>query len=233
MIEQPATLQHPAHAGALDGTRRAAFVSRTYHHLLVAVLLFTGIEILLFRSGLAYPMAEAMLGVSWLLVLGGFVVAGFVFRGMAERATSPGTQYLALGGYVLAQAIIFVPLLVIAEYTASGVIASAALTTLIGFTGLTGIAVTSGKDFSFLGGLMKWGGVVALALIVGGVAFGFNLGTYFSVAMIGLAGAAILYETSRVLNHYPEDKHVAAAVALFASVALMFWYVLSIFISRD
>ena len=66
------------------------------------------------------------------------------------------------------------------------------------------------------------------------VIFGFQLGTWFSVAMVGLAGAAILYDTSRVLRRYPEDRYVAAALQLFASVALMFWYVLQLFIAaRD
>jgi FtsH-binding integral membrane protein len=70
-------------------------------------------------------------------------------------------------------------------------------------------------------------------VIVGGVLFGFNIGTWFSVAMVGFAGAAILYDTSNILRSFPEDRHVGAALQLFASVALMFWYVLSIFMSRD
>jgi len=69
--------------------------------------------------------------------------------------------------------------------------------------------------------------------IVGGVLFGFHLGTWFSVAMVGFAGAAILYDTSNVLHHYPEDRYVAASLELFASVALMFWYVLRLFMARD
>jgi len=65
------------------------------------------------------------------------------------------------------------------------------------------------------------------------VIFGFQLGMFFSVAMVVLAGAAILYDTSNVLLRYPEDQHVAASLQLFASVALMFWYVLRIFMSRN
>ena len=75
--------------------------------------------------------------------------------------------------------------------------------------------------------------VLALVAIVAGVIFGFNLGTWFSVGMVGLAGAAILYDTSNIIRRFPEDKHVGAALQLFASVALMFWYVLSLFLSRD
>ena len=64
----------------------------------------------------------------------------------------------------------------------------------------------------------------------GGVLFGFQLGTWFSVAMVGLAGGAILYDTSNILRRFPQDRYVAAALQLFSSVALMFWYVLRIFI---
>ena len=134
---------------------------------------------------------------------------------------------------VAAEAIIFVPLLFIANFYAPGAITSAATVTLIGFAGLTAIAFLSRKDFSFLGGLLKWGMILALVAIVGGVLFGFNLGTWFSVAMVGLAGGAILYDTSNILHHYSEDRYVAAALELFASVALMFWYVLRLFLSRD
>jgi FtsH-binding integral membrane protein len=221
-----------APVAALGTDTRAAFITRTYLHLFGAMMLFAGIEVFLFTSGLAFPIAEAMLSVSWLVVLGGFVVVSWFASRAAHRAVSPAAQYAALGGFVLAQAIVFVPLLVIAFLQFPGAIQSAAWVTLFGFTGLTAVAVMTRKDFSFLGGLLRWGFVVALILIVASVLFGFHLGTFFSVAMIALAGGAILYDTSNVLHHYPEDRHVAASLELFASVALMFWYVLQLIMSR-
>ena len=89
------------------------------------------------------------------------------------------------------------------------------------------------KDFSFLRGMLFWGGILAIVAIISSFAFGFHLGTWFSVAMIGFAGAAVLYDTSNIMQHYPEDRYVAASMALFASIALMFWYVLQFFMSRD
>jgi FtsH-binding integral membrane protein len=50
--------------------------------------------------------------------------------------------------------------------------------------------------------------------------------------MVALAGASILYDTSNVLHHYPEDRYVGAALQLFASVAMMLWYVLRLLMSR-
>jgi FtsH-binding integral membrane protein len=232
MYEQTQGYAAPQPVIATDSARRAQFVTRTYAHLLAAIVGFTAIEVVIFQTGLALPMAQAMLGVSWLLVLGGFMVAGWLFSGMAARAQTRSGQYVALAGYVLAEAIIFVPLLVIAESNAPGAISSAALFTLVGFGALTGIAMNTAKDFTFLGGILRWAAVAALMLIVGGVLFGFELGTFFSFAMVAFAGATILYSTSRILRTYPEDRYVSAALELFASVALMFWYILRLFSRR-
>jgi hypothetical protein len=213
---------------------REKFIVRTYNHLFGAIVLFALIEIGLFMSGLAEAIASALLGVNWLFVLGGFVVVSWLASRTAQRSESIASQYAALGGFVVAEAILFVPLLYIANHYAPGAIQSAALVTIAGFAALTGIAFWTRKDFSFLGGLLRWAMILALVAIGAGLLFGFQLGTWFSVAMVGLAGAAILYDTSNVLLHFPEDRHVAAALQLFASVALMFWYVLRIFIgSRD
>ena len=216
---------------AAPAATREAFVIRTYVHLFAAVLGFIGLELFYFSTGIAENLARALLGVNWLLVLGGFIIVSWLARGVAARAKTREVQYLGLGGFVFAESIIFVPLLFVANFYAPGAIRSAALLTLVGFTGLTAIAFQSRKDFTFLGGILKWAGILALVAIVGAVVFGFGLGTWFSVAMIGVAGAAILYDTSAVLRHFPEDAHVAASLELFASVALMFWYVLRLVMS--
>ena len=222
---------HGGHAQAAAGGREK-FIVRTYNHLFGAIVLFAAIEFALFQTGLAEPIAGAMMS-SWWLVLGGFMLVSWVASRAAFNATNPVTQYAALGGFVLAEAIIFVPLLYIAEQVAPGAIPSAGLVTMAGFAGLTGIAFWTRKDFSFLGGVLRWAFLMALVAIGASLIFGTSLGTWFSVAMVAFAGAAILYDTSNVLRHFPEDRYVGAALQLFSSVALMFWYVLSIFISRD
>ncbi len=131
------------------------------------------------------------------------------------------------------EALIFAPMLYIAAMTQPGVIDSAAGVTLLGAVALIATAMITRRDFSFLRGLLVWGGLLALVGIVASMMFGFELGTWFSVAMIGFAGAAVLYDTSNILHHYPQDKYVAASLQLFASIALMFWYILRLFMSRD
>jgi len=217
---------------ALDTDRRATFLTRTYTHLLGAILGFTGIEVFLFSSGLAEPIARAMLGVNWLLVLGGFMVVSWLASRAAMGVSSLGSQYLGLAAFVAAEAIIFVPMLYVANSYAPGTIQSAALVTMMGFVGLTAVAFSTRKDFSFLGAGLRWLGIMVIVLIASSVIFGFALGTWFSVAMVAFAGAAVLYDTSNVLHHFPEDRYVGAAMQLFASVALMFWYVLRIFMGR-
>jgi uncharacterized protein len=216
----------------LDDKSRGRFIARTYNHLFAAICAFTLIEIGLFESGLAAPIASALLGHSWLLVLGGFMVLSWFARSVVHSATSKASQYAALAAYVIGQALIFVPMLYIADHYAPGAIASAAIITFIAFTILTLVVFITRKDFSFLRSLLMWGGIIALVTIVGGVLFGFQLGTFFSVAMVALAGAAILYDTSNVLHHYPEDRYVAASLELFASVVLLLWYVLRLMMSR-
>jgi FtsH-binding integral membrane protein len=216
----------------VDLEERARFVARVYTHVFGAIVAFTAIEIFLFMTALAPLIARAMLGTTWLVVLGAFTLVGWLATRVAHQAVSLAAQYAALAGFVVAQAVIFVPLLYIAQYYAPGVIQSAAVVTLLGFGGLTAIGFMTRRDFSFMGAALRWAGVVALLLIVASVIFGFELGTFFSVAMVALAGASILYDTSNILLHYPEDRYVGASLQLFASVALMFWYVLRLMSRR-
>jgi len=230
---QEQTLPSYTPVSELSTDARASFISKTYSHVAIAILLFTAIEFYLFNSGLVVPLAEWMLSFNWLLVIGAYMLVGWAATHVAHKVESRPLQYLAMVAFVAAEAVLFAPLLLIAALKAPGIIESAVGITLLGTLGLTAVAFITRKDFSFLRGMLVWGGILALVAIVGAVLFGFELGTWFSVAMIGFAGAAVLYDTSNIIHHYPEDKYVGAALALFASIALMFWYVLRLLMSRD
>ncbi len=218
---------------AREAEVRSSFIWRTYAHVVGAIVAFAGIEVYLFKSGIAANLAPAM-AQSWLLVLGAFMLAGWGASHVAMRAQSQAAQYAALAFFVVAYALIFMPMLLVAMVTVGpSVIESAATVTLMASAGLIAVAMITGKDFSFLRGMLVWGGILAIVGIVASLLFGFELGTWFSVAMIGFAGGAVLYDTSNIMHHYPADRHVAAALALFGSIALMFWYVLRLFMSRD
>lgn len=227
---QAPTLERPV--AELTSGEQASFLTRTYAHLTGAVLLFAALEWFLLGSELGARIANAIVGLPWLVILGAFMLVGWLCSRTAHRVRSVPLQYAALIAYVAIQAVVFLPLLLYAEYRAPGTIRSAGVATLIGFTGLTAIVFFTGKDFSFLRGLLIFGGLLALAAIVLGAIFGSALGTWFSVAMIGFAGVSVLYDTSNILHHYPRDRHVGAALELFGSLALMFWYVLRLMSRR-
>lgn len=215
---------------------RAAFIRRTYTHLAGAIAAFAVLEVVLLRSPLAPAMMNMLSGSQfrWLLVLGAFVIVGTMARRLAASGASAGTQYAGLVAYVVAEAIIFVPILYIAALKADPkVLPNAIILTGALFLGLTIVAFTSRSDFSYLRGILSVGFMLALGAIVGGVIFGFNLGLGFSIIMVGLACGAILYDTARIIRTYPPDRHVAASLELFASVALLFWYVLRILLSMS
>jgi len=214
----------------LSADARGSFIFRTYAHLALAVLFFVGLEVWFFHTGIANAISSAVSSVSWLLILGGFMLLSWLATYFARPSLSRPVQYLGLIIYVIGQAIITVPLLFIADQTAPGTIASAAQVTLGGFFLLTGVVVTTRKDFSFLRTFLVWGGIVALVAIVCAVLFQLDLGVWFSIAMVLLAGGSILYTTSSVMRDFPEDADIAAAIQLFAAVALLFWYVLRLFI---
>ena len=128
--------------------------------------------------------------------------------------------------------VIFLPLLYIAvHFSSPDVISTAGIMTALLFAGLTFTAFTTKTDFSFLRGILGIGGFVALGAIMASILFGFGLGVFFAILMVGFAGGAILYDTSNIIRHYRPEQHVAASLALFASVALLFWYVLQIVMS--
>jgi len=207
---------------------RADFIRKTYMHLTGAVVAFAILEAYLVQSGLALQILN-MVGVSkygWLIVMLAFVGVSYVANSWAMSATSPAMQYAGLSLYVVAEAAIMSPLILYAYIKMPEALPMAAGITLAMFGGLTFIVFITGKDFSFLRGVLMLGGLVALGLIICSMIFGFSLGLVFVVAMIALCCGYILYDTSNVIHHYRVGQHVAASLALFASVAMLFWYVL-------
>ena len=215
---------------------RAAFIRKTYTHLAGAIAAFVLLETFLIMSGIGGVIAQALVSfgsIGWFVVLAVFIGVSTVATSWANSQTSKGMQYLGLGLYTVAEAVIFLPLLFIASYEAGeSVILQAGIATLGLFLGITAVVFLTRKDFSFLGPILTIGGFIALGFIAVNLLFGFSLGNVFAFAMVAFAGGSILYQTSNVMNQYRTDQHVAAALALFASVALLFWYVLRIFSSR-
>lgn len=217
-----------------DELTRAEFITRVCQHLLLAVGAFVVFEALLINLGAARAIYDLIAGSggAWLIVLGGFMIVNWLAASAAHDILNPSRQYAGLFGLAAAEAVIFAPFLhMLFEVVSDGTttVMAAAAITAIGFAALTAVAFVTRTDLSFLRPLVMWGGVSALVLIVAAVVFGLELGVWFSVAMITLAGGSILYQTQNVMRRYPAEAHVGAAVQLFASVMLRFWYVLRLF----
>jgi hypothetical protein len=224
---------------------RVRFIRLTYLHLFGAILAFAGLEWLLFNNEMlatkvSAPLTEFALGgrANWGAVLAVFMVVSIGTHYLAEHTRAKPLHYIGLVLYVIAEALIFVPLLAIvaaksAVIVAKGggepnIIRDAAYITLGVFGALTLSVFVTKKDFSFLRTALVIAGAASMGLIVLSLVFGFNLGIVFSVAMVLLAAGQILYETSQVMAHDDPESYVGASLALFASVALLFWYVIRI-----
>jgi hypothetical protein len=221
----------------LDDATRADFIVRVYQHLLAAIVGFVAMEALLINLGVAKAMYEWLAGngYMWLAVLGGFMVGSWIATNAAHDILEPSRQYAGLFGLAALYSVLFAPFLYyVFDVRSDGgaTVAAAAIITAFGFAGLTAVGLTTRTDLSFLRPLLLWGFVCALVLIVAAVLFGLELGVWFSVAMIALAGASILYQTQSIMRRYPTEAYVGAAVQLFASVMLLFWYVLRLVSQR-
>ena len=228
-------LDYRVSAAESIASERAAFVRRVYMHLAGAVLALIGIEAVLLNTVDPKTIINLMFGSNWsyLVVMLLFMGAGVVARMWAQSRSSVGLQYLGLGLYVGVWAIMFLPLILIANAYQPNVIPQAGIMTGAVFGGLTLAVFITRKDYSFLGPVLSMGFLIAFGVIIAGMIFGFSLGLFFCFAMVALIAGSILYNTSNVMLHYPTDMHVAAALELFADVAILFWYIVNILMSLN
>lgn len=226
-----AALHYDPFAADAAADARGTFIRRTYLHLFGAILAFIGLEaVFLGIEPLKVTLVSAIGGNFWIAAIAFFVVS-WVANWWAHSGVSPALQYLGLAVFVVAEALIFVPLLYIAHNFNESIIPTAGFLTLLIFGGLTVTVLVSGADFSFLRGFLAIASLLAMGAIVGSFFFGYGLGIWFSAAMIGIASGFILYSTSNIVHHYRTDQYVAASLALFASVATLLWYVIRLLMS--
>ena len=212
-----------------DADERQTFIRRTYLHLAMAILSFVVLEAVLLKAPGIESLVDAMIG-HWWAVLLAFIAVSWVADKWARSDVGQGMQYAGLGLYVVAEAVIFVPLLHVVMYRVGdpAIIPMAGIITGLLFVGLTATAFMSGVNFSFLRGALAVGGMVAMGVIICSMLFGFSLGIVFSAAMVLFAGGSILYTTSNIIHEYRTDQYVAASLALFSGVMLLLWYVIRI-----
>jgi len=227
---------------------RVAFLRKTYAHLGVALIAFAvltaGIIRLAPETSLRFS-AWALGGrLNWLVVMGLFILVGYIAEHLARSSTSRGVQYAGLAIGVTSWSLLLQPILWVLFLRfgnpemvrvsgaglltgqAASILMQAVVITLAIFIGLTATVFITKKDFSFMRGALAIGTFAALGVIIASLAFGFSLGALFCGAMILLMAGYILFQTSLVMSYFPPQGYVAASLMLFSTVAMLFWYVL-------
>ncbi len=221
-----------AHDAAVEV--RATFLRMTYLHLAMAVMAFIGLTSVLVNTP---PVVDFMFGFlqrgQWWLVLGAFMLVGWLAERWAYSGASKATQYAGLGLYVVCESLIFVPLLYYVQFILKDpdIIWQAGCLSIITFGSLTAIVMLTGADFGFMRTFLWVATLVAIGFMIFGAIFGFSLGIVFISAMMLLMSGYILYHTSEILHRYPPDQYVGASLALFASLATLFWYIIQFLMS--
>ena len=232
-MTSPASPTPSRHAAAnATADTRARFVRTVYRHLGGGIAVFAAASWWLHTSGVGETIAGLVIATNWLLILGGFMLVSYLATSLAASAERSGGGYVGYGLLIAANALLFAtPIHVAIEF------ADVDMALAVGITGavfgvLTVVGLTTVKDLSAWGGILKLVGLGVLGLIVASVLFGWQLGVWFIGGMLIFSGAAILYETQQVLRRYPVERPVPAAMTLFSSVALLFWYVLMLLMRR-
>jgi len=90
------------------------------------------------------------------------------------------------------------------------------------FLGLSGYALTTKKDFSFLGGFLVAGIIMVIIAMVANMFLGFSgLSVAISSIVIMIMSGFILYDTSRIING-GETNYILATVGLYLSIYNIF-----------
>lgn len=217
---------------------RAAFLKKVYGLLLLGVL---GFAATLWAAGNVAPVRDAALRVGeliyghrwgWAIYLALFFGGSMAVHAVAERKPLNAIAYAAwvlLLGFLIAPIVLWLG----AAHGPELVTQASTLTALV-FGSLTAIVFYTSKDFSFLRGVLMFGGLALLGIGIAGMLFGFSLGLWYSAAIVVLMAGYVLYDTSAVLHRYPTTMAMSAAIVLFTDVVLLFKHILLLLArSRD
>ena len=216
------TIENPAQASTFATNK----VIRNTYTLLSMTLMFSALA----AGG---SMALNLPHPGLLLTLGGYF--GLLFLTSKYRDSGLGLAFVfaltGFMGYTLGP--------ILNSYMALANGAQIVMTAMAGtgaiFLGLSGYALTSRKDFSFMGGFLVTGILVAFLAGLGAVFFEMpGLSLAVSSMFVLLMSGLILYETSNII-HGGESNYIMATVTLYVSIFNLFTSLLHIlgFMSGD
>jgi len=166
-------------------------------------------------------------GVSHLAALGMWVAAIVLMFVINKNANKPSAILMVFAMTGLLGAALGPTLTVYAGMANGGSLIMQALggTALI-FFALSGYALTTKKDFSFLGGMLFVGLIVAVIAMIANIFFQIPaLSMAISAVVILIMSGLILFDTSRII-HGGERNYVLATVSLYLNIYNIFVHLL-------
>lgn len=190
-------------------------------YLLLSMTLFASA-----LSAVVTMVLQVSQGIGLLMLLGGFV-STFVIRAKARSASGLAWVFLfaiLMGGALGPTISVYLQ----AYANGSMIVAQALGGTALIFLSLSGYALVSGKNFSYLGGFLMTGMIVALVAIIANLFLQMPaLSLAISSAVILLMSGLILFDTSRIING-GETNYILATVGLYLSIFNIFVHLLSL-----
>ena len=165
-------------------------------------------------------------GTGFMLFIGGFIMT-FVVRKNANSSMGLLAVFVfaALMGAALGP---IISVYMLAYTNGSAIVAQALGGTAIIFLSLSGYALTSGKNFNFLGGFIFTGLMVAVVAMIANIFLQIPaLSLAISSAVILIMSGFILFDTSRIMNG-GERNYIMATVSLYLSIFNIFIHLLSL-----
>ena len=210
----------PSGAPALGHTIDVARVLRNTYALLAMTLLFSA------------AVASAAVAYQWrapgiMLTLVGYFGLLFAIHKFQNSAWALPAVFALTGfmGYTLGPLLTHSLALPGGAQTVSMALAATGAT----FIGLSAYVLLTRRDFSFMGGFLLCGMVIALLAGIAAAVFDIAaLGLAVSAMVALLSAGLILFETSRIVNS-GENNYVLATVGLYVSVFNLFTSLLSLF----
>lgn len=163
----------------------------------------------------------------WVLFMAVFIGGPFLIHRLRESQASIGLclGWAGLVGFLLSplvNAYLSIP-------GGSSIVLNALTATAVLFGGLSLYALSSKRDFSFMGGFLFAGLLVVLLAIVANIFLQIPmLSLVISAAAVLLMCGLILFDTSRMING-GETNPVLITVSLFANLVVMFSHLLNLF----
>ncbi len=194
---------------------------RNTYTLLAMTLAFSAVT-----AGVA--MVLNMPPLHWLVTLGGYFALLFLTYKCANSAMGLVSVFALTGfmGLTLGPIISFY---LQAFSNGSQLVMMAFGGTAAIFLGLSGYALTTKRDFSFLGGFLMVGILVAFLAGIGAMVFSIpGLSLAVSAMFILLMSGLILFQTSQLV-HEPNTNYILATVGLYVSIFNLFLSLLQIF----